>query len=181
QQRGDHAEPGRDAEVDQQQGGHVGAGAEEAGVTERDQAGETGGDVPGLRERGEQEDQAGDAQGVALLRQQPGQDDGGNQHHGPADPAAAGGGSVRGASIDGRLAHFCLRSPSGRRASTRMKTMKSTRFWSWIGSTRVDIVWITPTARPPMTAPSTLPRPPNTTAVNISTTNCPPMVGEAVK
>src|SRR5690606_3097138 len=126
-------------------------------------------------------DQAGDAQAVALLGQQPGQDDRDEQCQRPADATATGGGRIRCAAGDGLLAHFCLRSPSGRRASTRMKTMNSTRFCSWIGSTRVDRVWITPTASPPITAPSTLPRPPSTTAVNISTTNWPPTVGEAVK
>src|SRR5690606_22442074 len=176
-----HAEPGRDAEVDQQQGRDIGAGAEESRMAERDQAREAGGNVPGLRQRREQQDQAGDAQAVALLGQQPGQDERHEQRQSPADPAAAGGGRIGRASIEGLLAHFCLRSPSGRRASTRMKTTNSTRFCNWIGNTSVDIVWITPTASPPITAPSTLPRPPSTTAVNISTTNCPPIVGEAVK
>ena len=59
--------------------------------------------------------------------------------------------------------------------------MNSARFCSWIGTTRVETVWMTPTARPPITAPSTLPRPPSTTAVNISTANWPPTVGDAVK
>ncbi|MCY1525476.1 hypothetical protein D9M68_604550 [compost metagenome] len=62
-----------------------------------------------------------------------------------------------------------------------MKIAKSTRFCSCMGSTNDDSDWMTPTATPPTTAPITLPRPPSTTAVNISTLNWAPTVVEAVR
>ena len=58
-----------------------------------------------------------------------------------------------------------------------MNTTNNARFCSCNGSSRADRDCTTPAASPPTTAPATLPRPPSTAAVNISTTNCEPTAG----
>jgi len=55
--------------------------------------------------------------------------------------------------------------------------MKTPTFWSWKGSTSSVSDWTMPITRPPANAPGIDPRPPSTTATNISTMKLTATVG----